>query len=157
VKVLHCGVMAMTLIVASAVACTAAPSASAPPTESPAERSLLPLPPHVDGIPRPGDASAVLRPQSPAGIVRVGVTVNFILGHCGLGSPIDLDGALWDPIAGDNGFGGPLTEQQMGELVNSTTVALTLLDPNRAAFVTPRGAVLTLDRHAGPRMYLLCM
>jgi hypothetical protein len=83
--------------------------------------------------------------------------VNLPLGHCGLGSPIDFDGGLWDPIAGDNGFGGALTEQQLGELANSTTVVVTLLDPNRAVLVTPRGAVVTLQRHPGPRAYLLCM
>jgi hypothetical protein len=150
------GVAVIMLIIVVA-ACGATPPPSWPPTDEPAARPLLPLPGAVDGIPRQGDAAVTLPAHSPVGIIQIGVPVNFNLGHCGLGSPVDLEGGLWDPIAGDNGFGGPHSEQQLGELVNSTTVVLTLLDSNRALFVTPRGAVITLERHAGPRAYLLCM
>jgi len=148
--------VAVILLIVVAAACGAAPPTS-PPTDEPTARPLLPLPGGADGIPGPGDTSVTLPAHSPAGIIQIGVPVNFPLGHCGLGSPIDIDGGLWDPIAGDDGLGGPLTRQQLGELANSATVVVTLLDPNRAVLVTPGGAVVTLQRHPGPRAYLLCM
>lgn len=80
-----------------------------------------------------------------------------MLGHCGLISPIDMDGSLWDPIGGHDGAGGPLTEDQLGELINATPVVVVLTDPNTAVLQTPLGAVITLTRHDGPRDYFLCM
>jgi hypothetical protein len=148
--------VAILVLLAFAAGCGGTPQTSAPPTGSPVPRALLPLTGTLDGIPRPGDTSVVIPPHSPVGIVEVGVPVGFTLGHCGLISPIDLEGSLWDPIGADNGLGGQLTEEQQGELVNATAVTLTLEEANRAVLVTPRGAVVTLSRNDGPRLYFLC-
>jgi hypothetical protein len=98
----------------------------------------------------------MVEPITPAGSVPIGSPQNFQLGHCGLGSPIDFDGSLWDPVAGDDGAQGPLTQDQMGELINATAVVLTLADATRAQMVTPLGARILLERHLGPRPYHLC-
>lgn len=128
-------------------------SPSATPTATPI---LLPLPAGLSGIPRPGTPTAVIQPRTRRGAVAPGVAQPFELGHCGLVSPIDFDSSLWDPIAGDDGAGGPLTEEQEGELVNATRVELTLIEPDVIRLETPGGAVLTLVRHSGARPYSLC-
>jgi hypothetical protein len=133
------------------------PSPTVPPSPSPTPTALLlPLPAHVAGIPGPGDATALLAPQSRPGELEAGVARNFTLGHCGLISPIDFDGSLWDPIAGHDGSGGPLTDDQMGDLINATTTVVELIDPNTTVLRTPLGAVITLRRHDGARPYFLC-
>lgn len=86
----------------------------------------------------------------------MGEPQSFEIGHCGLGSPIDFDGSLWDPTFGDDGSGGPLTNDQQGELINATQVELTIIDPVTALLVTPAGARVLLVRHDGARPYALC-
>ena len=130
-----------------------APSPSAPPSLKVSQR---PLPAEVAGIPDPGDPSTEITPQTPSGELEVGVARDLTLGHCGLISPIDMDGSLWDPIGGHDGSGGGLTEDQLGELINATPVVVFLSDPNTAELRTPLGAVITLARHDGPRLYALC-
>jgi hypothetical protein len=107
-------------------------------------------------LPEPGDPSIELRPQSPGGELELGVERNFVLGHCGLASPVDLDGSLWDPIGGDNGVGGELNEGQRGELINATPTVVMLIEEDRLEMLTPLGAVITLARHDGPRGYFGC-
>ena len=135
----------------SARAPTSSPIAT--PTTTPI---LLPLPASLSGIPRPGTPTAVIGPRTQRGTIAPGAAQAFELGHCGLVSPIDFDGSLWDPIAGDDGAGGPLTGEQQAELINATRVALTLIEPDVLRLETPLGAVLTLVRHSGARPYSLC-
>lgn len=133
------------------------PSPTAQPTAQPTETpQLRPLPDGLSGIPRPGTPTAVLAPQSRRGSIPPGVPLEFELGHCGLLAPIDFDGSLWNQIAGDDGSGGPLTDDHRGELFNATTVMLTLIEPDVAQMRTPLGAVITLVRHSGARPYNLC-
>lgn len=126
------------------------PSASLPPA------ALRPLPANVAGIPGPTDTTATVAPHTPPGELAIGVARDFTLGHCGLISPIDIDGSLWDPIAGHDGNGGPLSEVQLSELINGTPTIVTLTAPNTAELLTPSGAVIALQRHDGPRTYFLC-
>lgn len=88
--------------------------------------------------------------------MEVGVARNFPLGHCGLGTPIDIDGSLWDPVSGQKADGGPLTDDHIGELINSTPTTIVLTDANKMQMTTPLGAVIVLARHDGPRSYFLC-
>ncbi|MGI8928562.1 MAG: hypothetical protein ACR2H0_03720 [Candidatus Limnocylindrales bacterium] len=128
-----------------------------PPTASPLPApTLRPLSANVAGIPGPADATAMVESHSRLGELELNVAKNFALGHCGLMSPIDIDGALWDPIAGHDGQGGPLTEGQLGELINATPTVVELTDPNSLELRTPLGAVITLERHQGARAYFLC-
>ena len=139
------------------IACSAPPAVpSASPSASPSPAALRPLPANVAGIPGPGDATATVAPHTPPGELAIGVARDFTIGHCGLISPIDIDGSLWDPIAGHDGNGGPLSDVQLGELINGTPTIVTLTAPNTAELRTPNGAVITLQRHDGPRAYFLC-
>lgn len=121
-----------------------------------ADLPTLALEANISGIPDGNEPVATVQSHTPPGSVPIGVQQSFTLGHCGLGSPIDLDGALWDPVAGDDGSGGPLAEDQIGELINSTAVVLVLIDHETALFATPLGARILLTRHDGPRAYRLC-
>jgi hypothetical protein len=73
----------------------------------------------------------------------------FTLGHCGVLSGIDLDGSWWDPV-------GPVPINS-GEAVNATAGIMTVTDPNHAAFTTPTGFAIQLQRRAGPKLLPFCM
>jgi len=107
-------------------------------------------------MPGPSDPTAEITPQTPPGELEVGIARDLTLGHCGLISPIDMDGSLWDPIGGHDGSGGGLTEDQLGELINATPVVVVLIDSDTAVLRTPLSAVITVARHDGPRPYGLC-
>ena len=100
--------------------------------------------------------TALITTHTPRGELELGAPRNFTLGHCGLMSPIDIDGSLWDPMGGHDGAGGPFTEQQSGELINAWQTVVVLTDQNTMEMRTSGGAVITLTRHDGPRPYLLC-
>jgi hypothetical protein len=145
------------VIAALAIIGCAAPSPT--PTPTPTAGSDLPtlaLPEGISGIPGPGEVAFSVAAHTPAGGVPVGADQTYTLGHCGLFSPIDIDGSLWDPIAGESAAGGPLTEVHVGELINSTTVVLVLVDAQTMLFATPAGARIVLERHDGRRLYLGC-
>ncbi len=108
--------------------------------------ALRPLPEGMSGMAQPGSPTAVREPETRRGTFPPGVARSFTLGHCGLLAPIDFDGSLWDPVAGDDGNGGPLSDEHRIELFNGTEVQLTLVEPNVARFTTPLGAVITLVR-----------
>ena len=114
------------------------------------------MPNDLGRIPGPADASIELSAQTPPGELTLGEARNYELGHCGLLSPVDIDGSFWDPVGGHNGQGGPLTEDQLGDLINATPTVVTLIDDQTMEMQTSHGAVVTLNRHEGPRRYLLC-
>jgi hypothetical protein len=99
----------------------------------------------------------MVEPHTPADSVPIGEEQVFNLGHCGLGSPIDVDGSLWDPVAGDDGSGGSLTDDQVGDLINGTPVVFVLVDHDTMLMSSEHGARILLTRHDGPRDYFLCM
>jgi hypothetical protein len=107
-------------------------------------------------IPSPSPAPAIVAPRSQPGGWAIGAAQEFTLGHCGLASPVDFDGSLWDPVGGHNGSGGQLTEAQVGDLINSSRVSIRLVDPDTALLVTRNGAVVLIVRHQGPRPIRLC-
>jgi hypothetical protein len=72
----------------------------------------------------------------------------FMLGHCGLYSGIDLDGAWWDPI-------GPI-DTENGDAVNAAEGTLAFLDPAHATFVSRGGLVVSLARRDGPKHLPFC-
>jgi hypothetical protein len=171
----------LSLSAALVVACTGAatspsplpsgsPMASAPGTPSPSptmttapsptlDTSLFhELPEIIAGLPLGGGTpTAEIAPESVRGLVPdPAVAHSFELGHCGLLGPIDFDGTLWVAQGGHNGVGGPLTDDQVGELINPTQVRLFLLDDRTALLVTPLNAFVLLSRHEGSREYALC-
>lgn len=117
-----------------------APGPTPSPTPAPTpDLPSLPLPANLSGIPAEGEFGIELQAHTPPGSVAVGVEQTYTLAHCGLFSPIDIDGSLWDPVTGDNGQGGPLTEDQIGDLINATPVLLVLVDHDTMLMGTQHG------------------
>ncbi|CAN5800465.1 hypothetical protein BH24CHL5_BH24CHL5_11630 [soil metagenome] len=141
--------LTLLLLALALTACAAEPLPSSAPLPE-----LLPLPAAVRA--RPGGPTFEVRPASRRGDLTPAVAVRFVLGHCGLLSPIDVDGSLWNPAGGDDGSGRPLNEDHIGELINSTTVSFTLLTSQAAQLDTPRGARILLIRNDGPGAYPAC-
>ena len=81
--------------------------------------------------------------------------MEFRLDHCGLGSPVDIDGSLWDPKFGHDGHGAPIEgkDEVAAELVQQegSRVSFTLVESNVAEMTFKEGPVVTLWRHDGPR------
>lgn len=73
----------------------------------------------------------------------------FTLGHCGVWSGIDLDGAWWDPV-------GPV-DMDSGDAVNATTGVIVATDPTHAIFTAPSGFALQLQRRVGSKFLPFCM
>lgn len=127
------------------------------PSPSPAPTPSFPaLPDIVAGIPAAGEPSAIVAPRSRPGGWAIGAAQEFTLGHCGLASPLDFDGSLWDPVGGHNGSGGQLTEAQVGDLINSSRVSIQLVDQDTGLLVTRNGAVVLIERHQAPRPIRFC-
>ena len=151
--------LGLVLVLLLAGGCAGQPAPSATPLPSPTiDVSLFrPLPGHLTGLPPGGGPSANIAPQTQRGLpIDPTRGHDFELPHCGLLSPIDFDGSLWDPLGGHDGRGGPLTDEQLSELVNGTRVRLFLLAPDTSLLVTPANGFVLLARHVGPREYGLC-
>jgi hypothetical protein len=70
------------------------------------------------------------------------------LGHCGIYSPIDVDGSLWDPIADIDG--------DRPEAINAAAGTILILAPRAGRFVTASGFRVDLVRRPGAKSYSLC-
>jgi hypothetical protein len=124
--------------------------------------SLLPGPPTVawgDRVPEPdpavvasqpvvarGPSSITLLPISPRG-AQVGVAYRNDMPHCGILSPIDVDGSYWDA--------GAATDRDPVAF-DGRTGTFTLNSPDDATFIRSDGATLDLVRHAGAKEFPLC-
>lgn len=89
--------------------------------------------------------SAVVGPTSPP---MLGPTLRFSLGHCGLDSPIDVDGALWDPVGA--------IDAGASEAINAADGEFRRTGPATAEFVTATGFRVALARHEGRKSVPLC-
>jgi hypothetical protein len=92
-----------------------------------------------------GSNSITLLPVSLSG-ASIGVAYGYTMPHCGINSPIDVDGSFWDAagIAPDSvDFDG-----QPG--------TFRLVAANAATFTRRDGPVLSLVRHAGSKDFRLC-
>jgi hypothetical protein len=83
------------------------------------------------------------------------VTYVFALGHCGLISPVDVDGSFWDVVAAHAAGGTRVDPDAEGELINQTQGAI-VVRGDRAYFRTPSGIVVTFERHDGPKAFPGC-
>jgi hypothetical protein len=89
--------------------------------------------------------TVLVPPSSPA----VGsAVVETELGHCGVGSGIDVDGSYWNPIG--------LVDSDHNDFINSAPATFTLLTPNTARLETRDGLTLELVRHPGSKHLELC-
>jgi hypothetical protein len=143
----------------------ASPSANLPASPyAPASTSpsFLPLP--ADVVPFPADLPTVsLAPESEVGMgdgapLVIGTSIPLSLGHCGLFSPVDVDGSLWQPVGGLDATGGAIdTDEEIGELINATVGELTIVDEGSAVFRTSTGQLIAMERADGNVDYPLCM
>ena len=78
---------------------------------------------------------------TPSSGPQVAPIVPFTLGHCGLASPIDVDGAYWDPV-------GQIPQDE--RLINATAGQFRRLGPTDAEFVVD-GIRVRLRRHVGAK------
>lgn len=92
-----------------------------------------------------GPDSITLLPISPTG-ARIGASYGYDMPHCGLGSPIDVDGSFWDAA------GVPETSVAF----DGQPGTFRLDSPNRATFTTTDGQVLKLVRHSGAKEFRIC-
>jgi hypothetical protein len=147
-----CGLLAMAL---------ASCAADAVPSDSPSAfdnvrvedaRELPPSAPFVEG--RPGAAGGtVFDPLSAE--LEPAVPYRFSLGHCGLHSPVDLDGSFWDPIDGVTADGQRLDLESDGEMINATAGVVVVIG-DEARFRTESGSVVRFARHEGEKEFPGC-
>jgi hypothetical protein len=135
-----------------------APAATPAPTEplatpDPTDPAVPPLPPDLR---IPDDAGFGVSATSAPG-VTVGEAFLFSLGHCGLYSPVDVDGSLWEPVGGHDAQGGPIdTDAEVGQLITETAGEAMLVNRVRLDYRSERGVVVVFRRLDGPRMYPGC-
>ena len=105
-----------------------------------------------EGEPGP-NGGTVFEPLSDA--IEKGAPYRFSLGHCGLSSPIDVDGSFWDPIDGVSASGAELDLANDAEMINATSgVILVIGDEMR--FRTASGSVVRFRRHDGAKEFAAC-
>ena len=136
---------------------TAQPSTTSAPStgpETPAPEPLA-LPAEFSKIPK-GGGTYVYAPTSKEGSFAIGTPKNLRFGPCGIFMPVDINGSVWDPTYGDDGQGGPLTDDQLNDLRSPGKVTVTLIDEDTLLLVTRHGAAITLVPHDGSRRYKDC-
>jgi len=93
---------------------------------------------------RPGtEGGTILRAASAA--IASGTPYRFSLEHCGILSPIDVDGSFWEPIDGVASDGRPIDLAVDGEMINATAGVIVVIG-DEARFRTDSGTVVRLER-----------
>jgi hypothetical protein len=128
-------------------ACTATPSL-APGTVAWGDRVPTPNPSAVAAQPvlARTPTTITLLPVSPRG-AALGVPYRYEMPHCGLLSPVDIDGSFWD--AADPAHPTPHVDGTQG-VFQLTTADL-------ATYTADDGRSVELARHAGAKTFGFCM
>jgi hypothetical protein len=92
--------------------------------------------------------TVVVEPTSLPGQLRA-EPIPYSLGHCGLGSGVDVDGSWWDPV----GF----VDIDHGDAINAAEGTFTPHDPNHATFVSDGDFEVSLVRRVGEKHLPMCM
>ena len=79
----------------------------------------------------------------------------FDLGHCGLLSPVDLDGSFWDPLDGVTSSGAELDLAGDPEMINAAAGAIVVIG-DEMRFRTALGSVVRFERHEGEKEFPGC-
>ena len=134
-----------------------APMASVVPS-APSDIVFYPLPTSVTTI-APDMQTVSVEPTSTESL-EIGQPIEFSLGHCGLWSPIDLDGSLWQADGGVTPTGAAIAgddDAVIGELINETPGTFVIVSEDAAHFTTVNGTILSLARAPGAVDFPLCM
>ncbi len=107
---------------------------------------------HAEGREGP-NGGTILQPQSLP--IDEAVAHSFSLGHCGLFSPIDVDGSFWDPLDGTTANGAPLDLETDSEMINATGGVIVVIG-DELRFRTESGSVVRFERHAGEKEFPGC-
>ena len=107
--------------------------------------------------PDPFDDIAAADPlEVPAGgPLEHGVAYRFTLGHCGLHSPIKVDGSFWDEVDGRDRTGAPLDLESDGEMINATGGVIVVIG-DEMRFRTEGGSIIRFSRHEGGKEFPPC-
>ena len=92
-----------------------------------------------------GSDTITLLPISPTG-AAIGVDYYYETPHCGILSPIDVDGSFWDAVG--TGSSSVTFDGLPGKFRLDST--------NEATFTASDGAVVHLTRHAGAKEFHYC-
>lgn len=92
----------------------------------------------------PTEHTVTVAPSSAPG-AEIGVAYTLAMGHCGLLSPIDFDGSLWEPL-----------NQEYSVVFDGATGNILLTSVDRARFIAEAGDELELARLEGSAPYPLC-
>jgi hypothetical protein len=112
----------------------------------------LPAVGEYDGRQGP-DGGTLLRPASQRVTHEAGYA--FSLGHCGLHSPVDVDGSFWNAVDGTDASGAPLDLDTDSEMINATVGAI-VISGDELRFRTETGSVVRFARHAGEKAFPGC-
>lgn len=93
-----------------------------------------------------GANSITLLPISPTGAI-VATDYAYGMPHCGISSPIDIDGSFWDAV------GVAPTSVDF----DGASGTFRLVSPTEASFTGSNGKILRLVRHAGAKEFRLCL
>ena len=102
---------------------------------------------------RTANGEIIFSPVS--GEIEDGVAYRFNLGHCGLGSPVDMDGSFWDELDGVTANGQPLDLGWDTEMINATAGVVVVIG-DEARFRTETGSVVRFARHEGDKGFPGC-
>ena len=135
-------------ILAPIAACAAEGAATETPvsfdTISPDQARDMPAAgPFAQGRTGPGGGTILAPASAP---IEHGIPYRFNLGHCGLHSPVDVDGSFWDPLDSVTGTGEPLDLRNGGEMINATVGVIVVIG-DEARFRTEMGSVVRFERH----------
>jgi len=92
-----------------------------------------------------GADSVTLLPISPTGAV-VATDYAYDMPHCGINSPIDVDGSFWDAV------GVPLDSVDF----DGRPGTFRMVSSTEATFTAADGKILHLLRHSGAKEFRLC-
>lgn len=95
----------------------------------------------------------ILQPRSLS--IDEAVAHSFSLGHCGLFSPIDVDGSFWDALDGTTENGAALDLETNSEMINATGGVIVVIG-DELRFRTESGSVVRFERHAGEKEFPGC-
>jgi hypothetical protein len=131
---------------------------AAPTLWPPADIVFYALPAAVTAI-GPGITTVSVEPASTDDL-SIGEAIDLALGHCGLWSPLDLDGSLWQPNGGVTPTGGPIAEDDdatIGELINATPGVFVIVADDIAHWTSATGTIIAFERAPGAVSFPLCM
>jgi hypothetical protein len=138
---------ALCALVAVLAGCAGASAPAATPDPFADVADLHPL-----ALPAEADAGGEGPTSAP---IRDGVAYTFSLGHCGLQSPVDVDGSYWDELDGIAPNGQPLDLDGDGEMINATPGVIVVIG-DELRFRTESGSVVRFARHDGDEQFPTC-